>query len=53
MSIQFLLAIITQSITLMHRGQSITQISSPLSHPEYYFALVFCLSLHTLVLFLR
>lgn len=53
MATQFLFAIITQSITLMHRGQSITQISSPLSHPEYYFALLFCLTLQILVMFLR
>ena len=53
MASQFVLAIITQSFTLIHRGQTITQISSPISHPEYYFALIFCLALQTLIMFLR
>jgi hypothetical protein len=53
MSAQFLLGIVTQSITLLHRGQSMTQLSSPRSHPEYFFAIFLCLSLHIGILVLR
>lgn len=53
MSGQFLLSVIAQSVTLLHRGQTWTQFSTPRSHPEYYFAVIFSLLLHVGILYIR
>jgi len=53
MSCQFLLSIVAQSATLLHRGQSIWQLPSPISHPEYYVMVIVCLALQGGVVYLR
>jgi hypothetical protein len=53
MSAQFFISIITQSATLLHRGQTVTQMSSPNSHPEYYLAILLSLSLQIGFLYIR
>ena len=53
MGCQFLLSILAQSVTLLHRGQRASQLPSPHSHPEYYFIVVFCVILQAAVIIVR
>jgi hypothetical protein len=53
MSAQFLISIVTQSATLLHRGQTVVQMPSPSSHPEYFLAVLLSFALQIGILYLR
>jgi hypothetical protein len=50
---QFVLSILGQSVTLLHRGQTLAQLPSPLSHPEYYLLSFFCIGLQAIIIYAR
>lgn len=53
MSAQFFISIVTQSATLLHRGQTVTQMFSPKSHPEYFLAILLSFALQMGMMYLR
>lgn len=53
MSSQLLIALLSQIITLLHRGQTVWHFPNPMSHPEFYLTVIGVLSLHVLVMFIR